>query len=141
LANETGGFETIEKLGWAPGLNNLSGFPERESLWNGSRVTRVRRFSEHGSPMRRCLIAFSLEWLKWAMVVVTLLGVANGRAQTTPTTPPTKTWAPADESNDWFEGNWIPVGVPGPGDDVGIGAGGPAVINGGEAAAHTVTSE
>jgi hypothetical protein len=75
------------------------------------------------------------------MVVVIVLGAANGRAQTTPSTPPTKTWAP-DGSNDWFGfegGNWNPVGVPAPADDVGIGPGGPAVIIGGEATAHTVT--
>ena len=68
LANETGGFETIEKLGWAPGLNNFSGFPERESLCNSSRVTRMRRFNEHGL-IRRRSIGFSLEWLKWAMLL------------------------------------------------------------------------
>jgi autotransporter-associated beta strand protein len=75
------------------------------------------------------------------MVLLLVLGAANGLAQTTPSTPPTKLWAPAVESNTWFDmGNWNPAGIPIATDDVGIGAGGAAQILGEQlAVARTVT--
>jgi hypothetical protein len=78
------------------------------------------------------------------MVFLLALGVANGVAQTTPTTPPTKIFV-ADDTNSWFDaGNWSQGTIPVATDDVGIGAGGPAQITAGQAgagqaAARTVT--
>jgi fibronectin-binding autotransporter adhesin len=74
------------------------------------------------------------------MVFLLALGVANGLAQTTPSTPPNKIFV-ADDSNSWFAtGNWNPLGIPTATDNVGIGAGGPAQIGGEQAAgARTVT--
>jgi autotransporter-associated beta strand protein len=86
-------------------------------------------------------LRLSIEWLPWTILFLLGLGAASGDAQMTPSTPPTNVWAP-EESNDWFlPGNWSAGEVPTPADDVGIGAGGPAVIGGDEdaATAHTVT--
>ncbi len=75
------------------------------------------------------------------MVFLLALGVANGLAQTIPSTTPTKIFV-TDNSNSWFAAqNWNPAGVPTATDDVGIGAGGPAQITLAEqaAVARTVT--
>jgi autotransporter-associated beta strand protein len=73
------------------------------------------------------------------MLFLLVLGLLNGRAQTTPSTPPNKIWTPADGSEDWFSPtNWTqtgPAGAPTATDDVGIGAGVPAQINPTEAPA------
>jgi hypothetical protein len=74
-------------------------------------------------------------------VLLLALGVANGVAQTTPSTLPTKIFV-ADDTNSWFDaGNWNGAAIPTATDDVGIGAGGPAQIGATEqpAVARTVT--
>jgi autotransporter-associated beta strand protein len=78
------------------------------------------------------------------MLFLLVLGLLNGRAQMTPSTPPNKVWAPRGGSEDWFSPtNWTPVVAPTITDDVGIGGGGPAQINptgdDGPAVARTVT--
>jgi hypothetical protein len=80
--------------------------------------------------------------LSRTIIFVMALGAASGIAQMTPSTPPTKTWAP-DDTNNWLNpGNWTPVGVPAPTDDVGIagiGEGAAQLTLGQAANAQTVT--
>src|SRR5271157_4267095 len=63
-------------------------------------------------------------WLIAAVVFAITLGAAEVRAQTTPSTVPTKTAVISAPPADWFTAaNWNPNGVPANTDDVGIGLG------------------
>src|ERR1700693_4779635 len=129
---------------WWTDFKDFFGCAGCEQPRNGSWVAHMNRSSEHDTLGRGCSLGLSLERLKWTIVFVMALGGASGRAQTTPSTPPTRTWAvPASTpSNDWFNPeNWDQDAVPLPGDDVGIGHGGTAQIIGAEliGTAHTVT--
>jgi autotransporter-associated beta strand protein len=85
----------------------------------------------------KCLLL----WLIPSVVVALILGAAEVRAQTTPSTPPTKTAVVTSSFPvEWSTAaNWSPAGVPTAADDVGIGLGGTVQIDEEDAVARTVT--
>jgi autotransporter-associated beta strand protein len=79
-------------------------------------------------------------WLIAAVIFALIAGAAEVRAQTTPSTLPTKTAVVTFFPEDWFTAtNWNPAVVPATTDDVGIGLGVTMQITTAPAAARTVT--
>jgi hypothetical protein len=79
-------------------------------------------------------------WLIAAVIIALIEGAVEARAQTTPSTLPTKTAVTSFRTADWFTAaNWSPAGVPANTDDVGIGLRVTMQIETAPAVARTVT--